>query len=113
MMFKSLVLLFFSFLTFTAPFVQAEDDTVQLKLVIQDGKFDPAELKAPAGKRIELMVENRGPGAEEFESKELKREKVIPVGQTMKITLGVLKKGKYKFFGEYHAETANGVLVIE
>jgi plastocyanin len=110
---KSLVLLFFSFLTFAAPFVQAEDDTVQLKLVIQDGKFEPTELKAPAGKRIELMVENKGPGAEEFESKELKREKVIPVGQTLKITLGVLKKGKYKFFGDYHADTANGILLVE
>lgn len=91
----------------------AEDDTVQIKLVIQNGKFEPSELKAPANKRIELMVENKGPGAEEFESKELKREKVIPEGQTVKITLGTLKKGKYKFFGDYHSETAQGKLVVE
>ena len=66
-----------------------------------------------ANKRIELMVENKGPGAEEFESKELKREKVIPEGQTVKITLGTLKKGKYKFFGDYQSETAQGKLVVE
>jgi len=91
----------------------AEDETVQIKLVVQNGKFEPSELKAPANKRIELMVENKGPGAEEFESKELKREKVIPEGQTVKIVLGNLKKGKYKFFGDYHSETAQGKLVVE
>lgn len=91
----------------------AENETVQIKLVVQNGKFEPSELKAPANKRIELMVENKGPGAEEFESKELKREKVIPEGQTVKIVLGNLKKGKYKFFGDYHSETAQGKLVVE
>lgn len=91
----------------------AEDETVQIKLVVHNGKFEPSELKAPANKRIELMVENKGPGTEEFESKELKREKVIPEGQTVKIVLGSLKKGKYKFFGDYHSETAQGKLVVE
>lgn len=91
----------------------ADDETVQVKLVAQNGKFTPAELKVPAGKRIELLVENKGPGAEEFESKELKREKVIPEGQTVKITLGTLKKGVYKFFGDYHADTALGKIIAE
>ncbi len=91
----------------------AEDDTVQINLTIQNGKFEPSELKAPANKRIELIVENKGPGAEEFESKDLKREKVIPEKRTVKITLGNLKKGTYKFFGDYHSETAQGKLVVE
>ncbi len=92
---------------------QADEETVQLKLSVQNGKFQPSELKAPAGKRIELLLENKGPGAEEFECKELKREKVVPEGQTVKITLGTLKKGIYSFFGDYHADTAKGKLVIE
>lgn len=91
----------------------AEDDTVQIKLTIQNGIFEPSEIKATADKRIELLVENKGPGAEEFESKELKREKVIPAGQTVKITLGKLKKGVYKFFGDYHQDTAKGKITIE
>lgn len=103
------ILLIFSFSTGAF----ADENTVQLKLVAADGKFEPTELKAPTGKRIELLVENKGPGAEEFESKELKREKVIPQGQTVKINLGPLKKGTYQFFGEYHAETALGKLIIE
>lgn len=111
-MLKIILSVFIFSMTFTN-LAFAEEETVQLKLVIQNGKFDPAELKAPASKRIELIIENKGPGAEEFESKELKREKVIPEGQTVKITLGTLKKGKYKFFGDYHAETAQGKLIIE
>ena len=91
----------------------AQEESIQIKLVIENGKFVPAEIKAAANKRIELLVENKGPGAEEFESKELKREKVIPAGQTVKITLGTLKKGVYKFFGDYHQDTAKGHLTIE
>lgn len=91
----------------------AEEKTIQLNLTIENGKFIPSELKAPADARIEILVTNKGPGVEEFESKELKREKVIPVGQLVKITVGSLKKGTYKFFGEYHQDTAQGKLIIE
>lgn len=104
--------LFASFLCFSF-FAQAADDTVTIKLVIQNGRFEPSQISAPANKRIELVIENKGPGAEEFESKDLKREKVIPVGQTVKIVLGSLKKGVYSFFGEYHEETAQGKLSVE
>lgn len=107
-----ILLTIFTALSFSSA-VFAEEEIVQIKIMIQNGHFDPSELKTMANKRIELLVENKGPGAEEFESKELKREKVIPEGQTVKITLGNLKKGKYKFFGEYHSETAQGVLVVE
>ena len=94
-------------------FTSAEGDTVVVKLTAQNGRFEPSELKVPADKRIELMVENKGPGAEEFESKILKREKVVPVGQTVKITLGTLKKGTYDFFGDYHPDTAKGKIIAE
>ena len=101
------ILLIFSISVF------ADVETVQIKLTIQNGKFEPSQIKAPANKRVELLVENKGPGAEEFESKELKREKVIPAGQTVKITLGILKKGIYNFFGDYHQDTAKGQLTVE
>ena len=102
-----------SLLSFFAVSSLAESDTVQVKLIIQNGKFEPSEIKVPVNKRIELMVENKGPGPEEFESKSLKREKVIPVGQTVKITLGMLKKGTYGFFGDYHSDTAQGKIIAE
>ena len=89
------------------------EETVTLNLIIKDGKFNPSEFKVPSNSRIEVMIENLGPGAEEFESKDLKREKVIPQGQKVKVTLGILKKGTYKFFGEYHEETAKGKIIAE
>lgn len=89
------------------------EETVQVSLIIRNGKFEPAEIKAPANKKIELVIENKGPGAEEFESIELKREKIIPQGRTVKINLGVLKKGVYPFFGEFHIETAQGKLIVD
>jgi hypothetical protein len=89
------------------------EESVQINLIIRDGKFEPAELKAPANKKIELVIENKGPGAEEFESIELKREKIIPQGRTVKINLGSLKKGVYPFFGEFHIETAQGKLIVD
>jgi plastocyanin len=89
------------------------NDTVVLNLIIQDGKFIPSEFKVPANKRIEIMIDNKGPGAEEFESHDLKREKVIPAGKQAKITVNPLKKGTYKFFGEFHEATAQGKLIVE
>ena len=89
------------------------EETVTLNLTIKDGKFNPSEFKVPANSRIEVMIENLGPGAEEFESKDLKREKVIPLGQKVKVTLGFLKKGTYKFFGDYHEDTAKGKIIAE
>lgn len=106
-------LLIAAFMLLNCGVLAQANDAIQIKLVIQNGKFEPAEIKAPAGQKIELLVENKGPGAEEFESNELKREKVIPEGQTAKISLGKLKKGTYKFFGEFHEATAQGKLIIE
>ena len=51
---------------------------VEVLLVIKDHRFEPAELKVPAGQRVKLIVHNQDKTPEEFESKSLNREKVIP-----------------------------------
>lgn len=85
----------------------------EFALAIKHHKFEPAELKVPAGQRIKLVVHNQDSTAEEFESHSLNREKVIPAGAKATIFVGPLKPGRYKFFGEYHEKTAQGVLVAE
>lgn len=82
-------------------------------LVIKNNRFEPAELKVPAGQRIKLTVHNQDKTAEEFESHSLNREKVIPPGAKAVIYVGPLKPGKYDFFGEYHEQTAKGILIAE
>ena len=55
----------------------AEDTDVQL--VIREHKFVPAEITVPARKKIKLVIENQDATAEEFESDQLNREKVVPL----------------------------------
>jgi plastocyanin len=82
-------------------------------LVIKNHRFEPAELKVPAGPRVRLVVHNQDDTPEEFESHALNREKVIPAGAKATIFIGPLKPGRYDFFGEYHEATAKGVVVAE
>lgn len=82
-------------------------------LVIKDHRFQPSELTVPAGKKIRLSIENRDPTAEEFESHDLNREKVIAGESTATIFVGPLTPGRYKFFGEFNEKTAQGVIVAQ
>jgi plastocyanin len=85
----------------------------EFSLVIKDHRFEPSELKVPAGQKIKLLVHNQDGTAEEFESHELKREKVIGPRSKATINIGPLKAGRYPFFGEFHEATAKGVVIAE
>lgn len=80
-------------------------------LVIQDHRFQPAELMVAPGMKIKLSVENRDPTPEEFESHDLNREKVIAGKSTATIYIGPLVPGRYRFYGEFNEKTAQGVIV--
>ena len=84
-----------------------------LSITIKDHKFEPAELKVPANKRIVLTVINDDPTPEEFESRVLKVEKVIPGKSKATVQFGPLKPGRYKFEGEFNSKTAQGVVIAE
>ena len=88
------------------------DDTP--RLTIKDHKFQPERLEVPAGVKFRLTVRNDDPTAEEFESFELNREKVVPPGKEIPVFLGPLESGKqYPFFGDFHRDSAKGVLVAK
>ncbi len=80
-------------------------------LIIKDGRFIPETLEVAAGQKITLEIRNEGKGAEEFESSDLNREKLIPAGGQASITIGPLKPGTYRFFGEFNPSTAQGVII--
>jgi hypothetical protein len=82
-------------------------------LTIKDHKFDPAELKIPADKPATLIVKNLDGAPEEFESKPLRIEKVVPANSEATFQLRALKPGRYKFFGEFHEDSAKGEVVVE
>ncbi len=85
------------------------DTTIPVR--IKDHKFTPAEIVVPANTPVVLNVTNGDNLAEEFDSNELKVEKVIAGGQMGVVRLRPLKPGRYHFMGEYHAKTAQGVVV--
>lgn len=85
-------------------------DAVTLQLSIRNHRFEPAELRAPAGVPLEIVVRNEDATAEEFESQALKVEKVIAGGRQIIVRLRPLAAGSYSFIGEYHA--GSGTLVV-
>ncbi|HVR81140.1 MAG TPA: cupredoxin domain-containing protein [Luteimonas sp.] len=88
-------------------------DIHEATLVIQGHRFVPAELKVPAGRKIKLTVVNKDASAEEFESYELNREKVVAGNGRIVVFVGPLDPGKYPYFGEFHMDTAKGTLIAE
>lgn len=94
------------FLSFPAAAQKAE----QLTVIIKNHRFEPAEITVPAGKKFKLTVDNQDATPEEFESKQLRVERVIPGKRKATLNLGPLKPGRYPFVGEFHESTAKGTL---
>ena len=96
-----------------APFGGMAADLHEATLVIQGHRFVPAEMKVPAGRKIKLTVVNNDASAEEFESYELNREKVVAGNGRIIVFVGPLRPGRYPYFGEFHMDTAKGTLIAE
>jgi Cupredoxin-like domain len=82
-------------------------------LVIKDHRFQPTEIEIPAGQKIALTVKNNDSTPEEFESTELRREKVVAGGEEITVYIGPLKPGKYEFFGDFNPKTARGHIIAK
>lgn len=82
-------------------------------LTIQNNRFQPTELTIPADTKVQLIVKNADQTAEEFESSDLNREKVVVGGGQIKVFIGPLPAGKYEFFGDFHPDTARGHIVVQ
>ena len=103
-------LLISTFLLATSASAAAEPEVL---LILKNHRFEPTEIKVPAGQRVKLVVHNQDSTAEEFESHDLNREKIIPPGAKATIFIGPLKQGRYSFAGEYNEATAKGVVIAE
>jgi len=99
-------------LLFAAAGAVSAQDVVTVGLVAKDGKFDPATIEVPAGKRIKIEVSNEGKTPIEFESKALKFEKVLGPGAKSSVVINPLKAGEYAFFDDFHPD-AKGRIVAK
>jgi plastocyanin len=82
-------------------------------LTIEKNRFDPEEIRVKAGAPFVLVITNKDGTPEEFESRDLRIEKVIPAGKTVRMRMPALKAGTYGFIGEYHEKTAKGKIIAE
>jgi len=84
----------------------------EFEIEIRNHLFQPDTLTIPANTKVKLIIYNRDPTPEEFESYELNREKVILGGRKAIVFIGPLEPGEYPFFGEFNPQTALGSIVV-
>ena len=108
------ILLPIAILFFTSAFSNTVSaKTPIIKIRIKDHLFFPSEVTIPVGTKVKLLVINDDDTAEEFESYELNREKIIMGGRKAIIFIGPLDAGHYSFFGEFYPKTAQGVIIAQ
>jgi heme/copper-type cytochrome/quinol oxidase subunit 2 len=88
-------------------------DTAPVALTLKDHRFTPDAVTVPAGTRFRIEVANQDPVPAEFESTDLRVEKIVVPGGKISVMAGPLKPGSYKFFDDYHPETAGTLTAVE
>ena len=104
---------FICYLIIILPLAATAADAPQFELTIKDHRFQPAELTIPAKLKVKLLVKNEDDTPEEFESRELNREKVVAGKSSITVYIGPLDAGTYPFFGDFHPDSAQGKLIVK
>ncbi|MEZ5785597.1 MAG: cupredoxin domain-containing protein [Xanthobacteraceae bacterium] len=88
------------------------DDPV-FRIEFNDGKVTPQRLEVPANTRFKLELHNVGKTPAEFESRELRKEKVLGPGASSFIVIRRLDPGEYDFFDDFHLDAPPAVLIAK
>ena len=84
-----------------------------IPVTLQNHKFTPSEIHVKANTPSVIALTNKDSTAEEFDSTSLKVEKVVAGNSSGNVRIRALAPGRYPFMGEYHSETAQGVVVAK
>ena len=90
----------------------AADAPPEIPLTIDKNQFQPNEVKVKANAPFVLVITNKSAKAAEFESKDLRVEKVVPAGKTVNVRIRALKPGAYSFLDDFNQQ-ATGRIVAE
>lgn len=88
-------------------------ELLTFKLEMKDGTLKPARIEVPAGQKIKIEIHNTGTSPVEFESIQLRKEKVLAPGASSFVVIAPMQPGEYKFFDEFHMATGQGVIVAK
>jgi cupredoxin-like protein len=89
------------------------DDLPVFSLRLQDHAFNPSTLTVPAGKAFKIKLSNADATPAEFESKELRFEKVVAGNSQIQVSVKALEPGNYQFYDEYHEDDAVGHVIAK
>jgi len=84
-----------------------------IPVTLKDHKFTPSEIHVKANEPAVIALTNNDDTAEEFDSPALKVEKVVAGHSAGEVHLRPLAPGRYPYTGEYHEDTAHGVVIAE
>lgn len=84
------------------------DTPLAITLTLKNHRFTPAAFTVPAGARVRITLINRDPSTEEFDSHDLRIERLVTPMSKTSFDIGPLRPGQYTFAGEFHASTAQG-----
>lgn len=84
-----------------------------IPVTLKNHRFTPATIHVKAGVPNVIALTNNDDAAEEFDSTSLKVEKVVAGHSAGNVRLRPLSPGRYPFMGEYHSDTAQGVVIAE
>jgi plastocyanin len=92
--------------------VPARAQSTIVEVSVKNHRFQPAEIRAPAGTPITIRIKNLDPTPMEFESVTLRVEKVVAGNREGVVNIRALSPGRYNFFDDFNQQ-AKGVLVVQ
>ena len=84
-----------------------------VKLTIENHKFTPSEIHVKANEPSEFTIVNKDGTVAEFDSTSLKVEMVVSGNADGNLRVRPLAPGRYPFMGEFHSDTAEGVVIAD
>jgi heme/copper-type cytochrome/quinol oxidase subunit 2 len=93
-----------------APRAEEEQD---FQIEFKDGMVVPQRLEVPANRPFRLHLINAGDTPAEFESNELRKEKVLAPKSSSMLVFRTLDPGEYAFFDDFHPDAPKAVLVAK
>jgi hypothetical protein len=89
------------------------EDEATFRIEFNDGVVAPRRLEVPANRRLVLELVNKGKSPAEFESRELRKEKVLAPDSSSSLVIRTLDPGEYDFFDDFHPDAPPSVLVAK
>ena len=88
----------------------AQETTLQV--TVDNHRFSPSDLRAPANKPIVIVIRNNDATPMEFESVSLRVEKIIAAKSQGSVRVRALSPGRYEFFDDFNQST-RGALIVQ